>query len=145
MARVNEEELKKLQERIAASRSGVQLDMAQRQYDASHGSRRRWSNATPSAVGDEKFPSKMEARVYQRLVREYPSPNVIYRQVRLPLLSIAPESQGRPAYITIDFVVKQADQSLVYIDAKGGRVSRDWKRGRLAFEAQYGPLIECDR
>lgn len=63
------------------------------------------------------FPSKTEARVAERLVAEVRAQRVedqrrgwpatrIYRQVRIPLLSIDPRRGGTPYVLTVDFVIQ---------------------------------------
>jgi len=106
----------------------------------------KW-NAKPTKVDGIRFDSKVEAHVYERLVRQYGKSRV-YRQVRFPLLSIAPDSRRRPLYMTVDFVVKlqrfgiDAIDDMEVIDAKSGkRRSREWARGKAAFESTYGVQI----
>lgn len=134
MVRVTKEELDALTARIAAARCSQQIPPAE--------TLKRWSNAKPTQVGDITFPSKMEARVYERLLRELTPGERLYRQVRVPLLASAPDDSGKPLNITVDFVIVTKNNTLRWIDAKGKRQSRDWRRGKAAFEAQYGPLEE---
>ena len=90
-----------------------------------------------------RFPSKTEARVYGRLVKDYGAENV-YCQVRFPLLSIARTDAGIPMYFTLDFIVTAHPlASKLYMDAKSGtRRSRDWARGRAAFEKMMGCKVQ---
>ncbi len=70
----------------------------------------------------------------------------LYRQVRVPLLSIAAGRRGMPLYLTVDFVVVRGDGSEEWIHAKTRRRSREWIRGRAAAEAWLGaPVAEVDR
>lgn len=71
---------------------------------------------------------------------------VLFRQVRFPLLNLAPEDVSRlPLNISIDFVLQYHDGRRRYIDAKPrskAAHSRDWRRGKKAFEACYNVTIE---
>ena len=106
---------------------------------------RRWSSAKKKACAQgHAHPSKTEAAVCDRLHLEARVTEArVYTQVRLPLLALAPDANGRPLYLTIDFLVVRGF-SKRYIDAKAGRVSRDWRRGKAAFEVTYGPIEEVD-
>ena len=110
--------------------------------------KRPWSNAVPShCLSDHNHPSKMEARVCDRLTAEvagnWREKEVLFRQVRLPLLSIAPESDDKPMYFSVDFAIVRGGKLHRLIDAKAkGRVSRDWRRGKAACEACYGITVE---
>jgi hypothetical protein len=87
--------------------------------------------------------SKAEARVAQRLLLEARATKArLYRNVHVPLLSIAPEPGGVAFSLTVDFVLRYADGRTRYIDAKSGKRSRDWNRGRAAAEAELGTRIE---
>lgn len=100
--------------------------------------------AIPTEVDGIRFPSKTEARVYARLRREAIAEGArLYRQVRFPLLSIAPNDKGVPLSISIDFALVYSDGRVRLIDAKAKKwKSRDWERGRRAAEACYGVAIE---
>lgn len=101
-----------------------------------------WSNATPTEVDGIKFPSKTEARVYRRLRGELKAGERLYCQVRFPLLAIGPVERLRPLNFTVDFVIVQRDGTWRVIDAKTGRKSREWARGKAAFEATYNVKVE---
>lgn len=113
------------------------------------------------------FASKMEANVAMRLVRDVRLANEeqkrvneerrrsgladlpmarIYRQVRIPLFSIAPRDdasgKGTPYYLSVDFVIVNTDGSRRYIDAKSKYKSSDWARGRAAAQAELGITVE---
>ncbi len=112
-------------------------------------------NAKPTTVDGIRFDSKVEARVYERLVGEYGKEN-IFCHVRFPLLSGAPDSRGRALYMTVDFVVhgrggiftvKGVPKPNLWMafDAKSGkRRSREWARGRSMFTATWGEIQEVD-
>lgn len=88
-------------------------------------------------------PSKVEARVCAHVYAEWIKPDCIYRNVRLPLWSLPPTDAGIPHYCNVDFAV--VAPSLIFValvDAKSGRRSRDWERGRAAVEATYGVRVE---
>ncbi len=102
------------------------------------------------------FPSKTEARVADRLVREVRTLwaqeqaiaparkrlTRIYRQVRVPLLSIDSDDRGIPYTLCVDFMIVYADGRRRYIDAKTKRKNREWARGRAAAQAELGITIE---
>jgi hypothetical protein len=92
------------------------------------------------------LPSKTEARVAERLIKKAREAGArIYRQVRVPLLSIAPNAKGVPFYLCIDFVIIYDDNREEWIDAKTKTKNREWMRGRAAAEAWLGCTIEeCD-
>ena len=106
---------------------------------------KRWSNAQPTEADGIKFPSKVEARAWARLVERYGVERIV-RQVRMPLWC-APGADRRCLYMTIDFAVLDSTRSAVlwWIDAKAGkRRSPEWVRGKAMFEASWGPLTEWD-
>ena len=106
---------------------------------------RSWSRAVPTTLDGIRFPSKMEARVYQTLKTSMEEGDILYRQVRFPLLSSAPTETGVPLAFTVDFVIVRGKGWRV-VDAKGKRKSREWERGKRAFEACYGvPVEEVDK
>lgn len=159
------------------------------------GRKRAWSAARKTTIDGITFPSATEARVYARLRTETRPGERLYRQVRMPLLSSAPDASGVPYSISIDFVLvggaRHADSAVEvarrlepqlamayasgatneqitatiateiaqtlrrsaaallggvrFIDAKTGRKSREWPRGKAAFEATWGRLEETDR
>ena len=90
-----------------------------------------------------RFGSRMEARVHARLRASLEPSQRLYCQVRLPLFSLVPEDSGIPMYITVDFAIcTPGDLRVKLIDAKGKRVSRDWRRGAAAAEVWYGSIEE---
>lgn len=103
--------------------------------------RRSWSNAKPTTVRGIKFPSKLEAAWFEHLSALATATGArLYRQVKFPLLDISAEETGIPRYFCVDFVLRGGPGDRV-IDAKG-RESRDWARGKAAFEAEYGIQVE---
>ena len=97
-----------------------------------------WTDGTPVTL-----PSKTEARVARRLIEEAKAAGArLYRQVRVPLLSIASRPKGTPFYLTVDFALVLPDGRRRYIDAKSSRRSPEWARGRAAAEAWLGQKIE---
>lgn len=80
------------------------------------------------------LPSKTEARVAERLLKEYPSDQgyTVYRKVRFPLFSIQPRPGGTPHYLEIDFLVVKGNEIVRAVDAKRGKKSKDWARGKAA-------------
>jgi hypothetical protein len=106
-----------------------------------HRIRRAWSNAKPTTVRGIKFPSKLEAAWFEHLSAIATATGArLYRQVKFPLLDIGAEETGIPRYVCVDFVLRGGPGDRV-IDAKG-RESRDWSRGKAAFEAEYGIQVE---
>lgn len=103
---------------------------------------RRWSNAKPTdCAHGHRHASKLEARVCDRLTRTLTPGQVLYQQVRLPLFVLAPNENGRPLYMTIDFAIVEHGLLLRLVDAKG-RKSREWDRGARALTATYGIEVE---
>ena len=103
--------------------------------------KRAWSNAKPTTVRGIKFPSKLEAAWFEHLSTIATATGArLYRQVKFPLLDIGAEETGIPRYFCVDFVLRGGPGDRV-IDAKG-RESRDWSRGKAAFEAEYGIQVE---
>jgi hypothetical protein len=98
---------------------------------------------TTCALG-HTHPSKVEARVCASVYAEYGSwdDTTIYRNVRLPLWRLPPTDAGLPHYCSVDFAVFRHGLMMALIDAKSGRRSRDWERGRAAVEASYGVRVE---
>lgn len=108
----------------------------------------RGSGGTPTTVDGIRFPSIMEAHVYQRLkLLAKAEGATLYRQVRYALTNIAPREDGRPRYLTIDFLLVYPDRRHRFIDAKAKRwQSPEWGRGKAAFEAEYGYVVEeCEK
>lgn len=105
-------------------------------------------------------PSKAEARVCASVYAEFSEEVAewgyrILRNVRLPLWSLPPTDAGLPHYCNVDFAIyapheateigfrrKSQGALVALIDAKCGRRSRDWERGRAAVEATYGIRVE---
>lgn len=84
-----------------------------------------------------EHPSQVEARVARRLLAEVaaaPAGTRLFRQVRVPLLTLSPKEGGRPRVLTVDFAVVSPDNQVRLIDAKRGTRSRDWDRGTGAAE-----------
>ena len=111
------------------------------------GAGKNWGTATQAkrtvCGGYHSHASKMEARVCDRLRGEIQDGERLIQQARVPLWSIAPEIGDRPHYLSVDFIIVRDGKMHRAIDAKSPtRVSRDWKRGALAFEACYGIKIE---
>ena len=122
------------------------------------GTKRPWSAAVPTTVDGVRFASKMEARVFARLKAELRPGETLLRQVRLPLLAIAPNDREVPLALTVDFAILRVDSLapgewarlgpacwIRWIEAKGKRRSRDWARGKAAFEATWGRIEEVER
>lgn len=102
------------------------------------------AKATTCDLG-HNHPSKVEARVCRRVHDETVAPRRVYRNVRLPLFALPPTDAGIPMYLNVDFVVVEGTKIVRLVDAKTGRVSRDWRRGAAACEATYGLKVEeCD-
>ena len=105
--------------------------------------KRRWSNAVRTEVDGITFPSKTEALVYSILKAMLKTGDRLYRQVRLPLLSIGPGPKLVPLALTVDFCLVGANGVRLYVDAKSRtRRSREWVRGKAAAEAAWGIKIE---
>lgn len=106
--------------------------------------KRKWSNATPTVCEcGRTHDSKMEAKVCRRLTLECEARGeTLLQQVRMPLWCLAPGDKGSALYISIDFVIVVDNRMARAIDAKGARKSRDWLRGKRAFESSYGMELE---
>ena len=142
MTRVSPELAKSMIEKSRAISDGQSLEGCAPVAPAATGKiRRSWSNAKPVTVRGIKFPSKLEAAWWQHLSAvAAASGQRLYRQVRFPLLDIGGEDTGIPRYFSVDFVLRGGHGDRV-IDAKG-RESREWARGKSAFEAEYGIQVE---
>lgn len=105
------------------------------------GHTKKWSNATPTTVRGIRFPSKVEARVYLRLVEEF-TDQPIRRQVRMPLL--AGLVDGKLLALRVDFAIVLPDKPILWVDAKTKRKSREWLRGKCLFELTWGRIHEWD-
>lgn len=102
------------------------------------------AKATTCDLG-HNHPSKVEARVCARVHAETTAPRRVYRNVRLPLFALPQTDAGIPMYLNVDFVVVEGTKIVRLVDAKTGRVSRDWRRGAAACEASYNLKVEeCD-
>jgi len=100
-------------------------------------------NATPTTcVLGHRHQSKVEARVCPVVRDAAPVGATVYRNVRLPLFALPPTDAGIPLYLNVDFVVVVDRRIVRLVDAKSGRVSRDWRRGAAACEATYGLKVE---
>lgn len=87
-------------------------------------------------------PSKTEARACAVVHARYPDA-CVFRNARLPLWCLTPTDAGIPHYVNIDFVVvADGGDPVAFIDAKCGKRSRDWERGRAAAQATYGIAVE---
>lgn len=133
--------------------------------------RKPWSNAVPTMVGGIRFPSKTEARVFSRLLASLAPGEWIVRQTSWPLLSLAPGPDGKVLTFRPDFlIIRTADPPhfagwsrigaetwtlagaipiphilgvwVRVIEAKSGRLSRDYRLRRDAFAAVFGPVTE---
>ncbi len=105
----------------------------------------KWSAAKPCVINGRAFASKMEARVFERLSMECAAvPGTrLFLHVRFPLLSLQPAPNGAPMTFCPDFVIVYPDNQWRVVDAKHpSRVSRDWRRGKAAFEAEYRVAVE---
>lgn len=68
--------------------------------------RRKWSNAEPTVGKDGiKYPSKMEARVADRLRAALSPGERLVRQPSFPLLALEPGKDGKVARFTPDFAI----------------------------------------
>ena len=84
------------------------------------------------------FPSKMEAAVFVRLREECAATGAsLYRQVRIPLLSISPKGgkdRLKPHVFTCDFYIGYVAGGGRYEEAKSKRRSRDYELRKAAAE-----------
>ena len=104
--------------------------------------RSNWSNAQETTSNGITFPSKTEARVYERLCELYGAHRIVC-QVRMPLLATRID-KSRCCYITIDFVVMWDGEPIVWVDAKTNRRSREWRRGAASFRTTWGTIVCWD-
>lgn len=102
-------------------------------------------SAVPTYIDGIRFPSKLQARVYSRLVQFVSqhdggrAETWIFREVRVPLFALPSDERGKARTLSIDFVIRFRTGALAYVEAKAKRwKSRDWDRGRAAFEALAG-------
>ncbi len=100
-------------------------------------------NATPTTCdAGHRHASKVEARVCPVVRAEAPAGATVYRNVRLPLFALPPTDTGLALFLNVDFVVIVDRRIVRLVDAKSGRVSRDWRRGAAACEATYNVKVE---
>lgn len=100
-------------------------------------------NAKRTAVDGIMFPSKAEAAVYSKLKLVAQAEKArLYRQVRFPLLNLAPNERGVPLSFTVDFVLVHPDNKREVFDAKRAWRNREWVRGKAAFEAEYNLQVK---
>lgn len=106
-------------------------------------------NARPTdCARGHRHASKVEARVCASVYAEakkdtFPEAPRVFRNARLPLWALPPTDAGLPHYCNVDFVIYAPAGGIVrIIDAKSGKRSRDWERGRAAVEATYGVKVE---
>lgn len=107
---------------------------------------RPWSAATPTDCHQgHHHPSKIEARTCDRLTLLAEATGArLFRQVRFPLLASAPDQDGKPLYMTVDYALVAPDGTLRLLDPKG-RNAREWRRGAAALEATLKTKIEIIR
>lgn len=114
---------------------------------------RAWSAAKPTSrpwPGSNDtvtFPSKCEARVFDRLAAEVAAtPGArLYRQVPLWLHTISPNGRGVPYVLRVDFAVVVPGSAPRFVEAKTRRKSREWARGAAAARAAGYAIVEVDR
>ena len=100
--------------------------------------KRPWSNAVPTVADGIRFRSGLESRVYVLLKATLVSGDAMFYAPRFPLIGVAPLERHKPLYFTPDFVIRRRDRTVEVYDAKSGRVSRDWARGKAMFQESYG-------
>lgn len=103
-----------------------------------------WGNAKPTNAHGRRFGSKLELRIFERLLLEKQAfGGDLFVHVSFPLFNLASDEKHNCARVSIDFVRVNADGSMRCIDAKPRNwKSRDWSRGARAFTALYGIEIE---
>jgi len=101
-----------------------------------------WSAAQPTSVGEIKFPSKTQARVYHQLESLFGAER-LRLDTRWPLLA-GVKANGRVLYMSIDFCVVVEGKPKLWIDAKTKRKSRDWERGLAMFRQSWGEVVLWD-
>lgn len=105
--------------------------------------RSHWAATPTTCTRGHRHQSKVEARVCPVVATEAEAAKAtLYRNVRLPLWALAPTDAGIPMYCNVDFVFVSGGRIVRIVDAKRGRRSRDWARGRKAVEATYGVAVE---
>lgn len=113
--------------------------------DCANRAKRPWSNAQPIVVDGIRFPSRMEARVYERLKRELGPGETLYRQYPIALTNLAPGRHGEVLRFTCDFAILRANGTWRFVEAKGARRSRDYPVRKAAAEKLRGPIEEVER
>lgn len=105
---------------------------------------RKWSAAMPTnCARGHRHPSKLEARVCAEAHAIGAAEGLeVLLQVRFPLLNLSTDDLGRVLYFTPDFTLVRFGKVVRVVEAKSRRVSRDWARGKRAFEACYGVKVE---
>lgn len=108
------------------------------------GARKRshFSAVATTCERGHRHPSKVEARVCAWVYARASEGETVYRNVRLPLFALPPTDAGLPHYCNVDFATVKSGRLYWLVDAKSGRRSRDWERGRAAVEATYGLRVE---
>ena len=103
-----------------------------------------WSAAKPTdCPRGHRHGSRIEARFCGIVLAEASAEERVFVHARVPLWVLGADAGGRPAsYFTPDFLVlgPGPDGRPVIrrcFDAKG-RTSREWRRGRAAFQETYG-------
>ena len=127
--------------------------------------KRPWSAAKKTVVDGRTFDSQMESRVYTRLKAELRPEEMLMSHVRMPILG---EPPGKVLFLTVDFAILRENSApgficvqsaylpircgeltgwwVRWIEAKNPkRVSRDWVRGKAAFETCWGKIEEVNR
>lgn len=105
-----------------------------------------WSAAKPTECGrGHRHGSKNEARLCGVVHAEAAADEVVFVGARCVLWAVDPDEKG-PLYFRPDFVVVGPDLEGRRVprrcyDAKG-RQSRDWRRGKAAFETTYRIKVE---
>lgn len=91
--------------------------------------------AKPCELDGFKFPSKLEARYYQRLKHRQQAGEVVFFLRQVPL------HMPGGGKLVIDFVEFHADGSVHFVDAKGVETS-EFKTKRRVVESVYPITIE---
>jgi hypothetical protein len=123
---------------------GVPLGPQRDPLPADRPTRKPWSSAVRTVcAAKHAHPSKLEAHVCAALaVQAKALGSTVYRQVRYPLLSLAPKPDGTPYTVSIDFVIPGVGIAATrHVDSKG-RKDPAWMRGAAAFAAEYHTTVE---
>lgn len=103
----------------------------------------RFSNQPTACARGHGHPSKVEARVCDRVYAEVLPGNRVFRGPRIPCFATAPDESDRAHVVQPDFVVADLEGQVVrVIDAKKGTRSRDWRRGKALLKTELGVPIE---